>query len=151
MFDAIIVGARCAGSPTAMLLARRGYRVLLLDKAATRIEAPTAHLLHPPAVARLKSWGLLDRLVQTGCPAIERTSADLGEFRLVGQPPPLDGIRQSFCPPRPVLDQILLEGAVQAGVEYREGFTITELVSSEGQITGIRGRTADGRDVMESG
>ena len=60
-YDAIVVGARCAGSPTAMLLARRGYRVLLVDRATFPSDTVSTHLIHPPGVSILKRWGLLDR------------------------------------------------------------------------------------------
>ena len=77
-YDAIVVGARCAGSPTAMLLARRGYRVLLLDRACFPSDTVSTHLIHAPGVAALGRWGLLDRLVATGCPAISTYCFDFG-------------------------------------------------------------------------
>ena len=58
MYDAIVVGARCAGSPTALLLARQGYRVLLVDKATFPSDAPRNHSIHPPGIARLRRWFL---------------------------------------------------------------------------------------------
>jgi choline dehydrogenase-like flavoprotein len=67
-YDAIVVGARCAGSPTAMLLARKGYRVLLLDKATFPSDTMSTHVVHPPGVAALERWGLFERLAPTGCP-----------------------------------------------------------------------------------
>jgi 2-polyprenyl-6-methoxyphenol hydroxylase-like FAD-dependent oxidoreductase len=68
MYDAIVVGARCGGSPTAMLLARRGYRVLLVDRATFPSDTISTHWVWPPGLACLKRWGLLDRLLATGCP-----------------------------------------------------------------------------------
>ena len=62
-YDAIVVGARCAGSPTAMLLARKGYRTLLVDRATFPSDAVSTHLVHPLGVAALRRWGLLDRLL----------------------------------------------------------------------------------------
>ena len=70
MYDAIVVGARCAGSPTAMLLARMGYRVLLLDKAGFPSDTLSTHVVHPRASAALARWRLLDRLTATGCPPL---------------------------------------------------------------------------------
>src|SRR4051794_468486 len=77
-YDAIVVGARCAGAPAAMLLARKGHRVLLLDKATFPSDAMSTHLVHPPGVAALRRWGLLDRLEATGCPPIRWYSFDFG-------------------------------------------------------------------------
>ena len=95
-YDAIVVGARCAGSPTAMLLARQGYRVLLLDRARFPSDTVSTHLIHAPGVAALDRWGLLDRLVATGCPAISTYCFDTGPSRFQAGPRPLR-------PPRAVL------------------------------------------------
>ena len=85
-FDVIVVGARCAGSPTAMLLARKGYRVLVVDRATFPSDTVSTHILHPPGVDALSRWGLLDRLVATGCPPIDTYSFDFGPFTLTGAP-----------------------------------------------------------------
>ncbi|HEY7801815.1 MAG TPA: FAD-dependent monooxygenase, partial [Dehalococcoidia bacterium] len=69
MYDAIIIGARCAGSPTAMLLARRGYSVLLVDKATFPSDIMSTHFIQIPGIERLRRWGLLDRLAATNAPA----------------------------------------------------------------------------------
>src|SRR5262245_35343833 len=84
MFDAIIVGARCAGSPTAMLLARKGYRVLLVDRSTFPSDIMSTHYIHQPGVARLKRWGLLDRLIATNCPPITMGRFDFGPVVLEG-------------------------------------------------------------------
>ena len=85
-FDVIVVGARCAGSPTAMLLARKGYRVLAVDRASFPSDTVSTHLVHPPAVNALSRWGLLDRLVATGCPPIHTYAFDFGPFTIAGAP-----------------------------------------------------------------
>ena len=77
-YDAIIVGARCAGSPTAMLLARKGYRVLVVDRATFPSDTVSTHVVQPLGVAALARWGLLDRLVATGCPPIHTYTFDFG-------------------------------------------------------------------------
>ena len=138
-YDAIVVGARCAGSPTAMLLARKGYRVLLVDKATFPSDTMSTHLVHPPGVAALERWGLLDRLVASGCPPVERYSFDFGPVTIAGSPQPVDGVAHAYCPRRTVLDQLLVEAAVEAGAELREGFTVDELLAADGTVTGISG------------
>ena len=85
-YDAIVVGARCAGSPTAMLLAHKGYKVLVVDRARFPSDTISTHLLHPPGVAALRRWGLLDRLTATGCPPIDTYSFDFGPFTISGTP-----------------------------------------------------------------
>jgi len=143
-YDVIVVGARCAGSPTAMLLARQGHRVLLLDKAAFPSDTMSTHLVHPPGVAALERWGLLDRLVATGCPRVETYSFDFGPLTIAGHPQPADGFAYGYCPRRNVLDQLLVEAAVEAGAELREHFTVDELVFSDGTVTGVRGHAQGG-------
>ena len=87
-YNAIVVGARCAGSPTAMLLARKGYRVLLVDRATFPSDTISTHLIHPPGVTALNRWGLLGRLLATGCPAIHTYAFDMGPFVISGTPGP---------------------------------------------------------------
>ena len=83
-YDAIIVGARCAGAPTAMLLARLGYSVLVVDRATFPSDTLSTHVIHAPGVAALQRWGLLDRVIAAGCPPIETYSFDFGPFTIKG-------------------------------------------------------------------
>src|SRR3954453_10797228 len=106
-YDAIVVGARCAGSPTAMLLARKGYRVLLLDKATFPSDTMSTHLVHPPGLAAMRRWGLLEKLEKTGCPAVERYSFDFGPVTISGKPRPIEAMAHGHCPRRTILDPIL--------------------------------------------
>ena len=138
MYDAIIVGARAAGSPTAMLLVRKGHRVLLVDRATFPSDTLSTHYIHQPGVARLRRWGLLDRLVATGCPPSRHLVFDVGPFALAGAPPPSDGVAEAYAPRRTVLDSLLLEAAAEAGAEVRTGFSVDELVFENGAVVGIR-------------
>ena len=147
-YDAIVVGARCAGSPTAMLLARQGYQVLLVDKATFPSDTISTHLVHPPGVTSLERWGLLERLLATGCPPIETYAFDLGPFVLAGSPG-TDESPVAYGPRRTVLDKLLVEAASAAGAEVREGFTVEDVVIEDGRVTGIRGRGEGGQTVTE--
>jgi len=138
-YDEVVVGARCAGSPSAMLLARSGYRVLLVDKASFPSDTMSTHVVHPPGVAALDRWALRDRLVATGCPPVESYSFDFGPVTIAGSPQPIDGIACAYCPRRTVLDQLLVDAAVEAGVELREGFTVDDVLAADGTVTGVRG------------
>ena len=148
-YDAIVVGARCAGSPTAMLLARRGYRVLLIDRARFPSDTVSTHLIHTPGVAALGRWGLLDRLVATGCPAISTYCFDFGPLSISGTPRPAGGTAVAYGPRRTVLDKLLIDAAGQAGAEIRDGFTLDELIIEDGAVTGIRGHARHGPPVAE--
>ena len=149
MYDAIVVGARCAGAPTAMLLARRGRRVLLLERAAFPADTLSTHYIHQSGVARLARWGLADRLAATGCPPIRRYRFDVGPFALTGSPPPIDGIDAAYSPRRYVLDPLLAEAAAEAGVEVRNGAVVEGLLTDGGRVSGVRGRTASGDALLE--
>ena len=81
-YDAIVVGARCAGSPTAMLLARKGYKVLVVDRATFPSDTLSTHIVHPPGVASLGRWGLLDLFAASGCPPIYTYASTSAPLRL---------------------------------------------------------------------
>jgi 2-polyprenyl-6-methoxyphenol hydroxylase-like FAD-dependent oxidoreductase len=147
-FDAIVVGARCAGSPTAMLLARKGYRVLAVDRATFPSDTVSTHILHPLGVNALAKWGLLDRLTATGCPPVDTYAFDFGPFTIEGAP----GTREApvgYCPRRTILDKLLVDAAAQSGVEIREGFGVESLVIEDGRVVGIKGRSRNGESVIE--
>jgi 2-polyprenyl-6-methoxyphenol hydroxylase-like FAD-dependent oxidoreductase len=148
-YDAIVVGARCAGAPTAMLLARRGWRVLLVDRATFPSDTVSTHLIHAPGVAALSRWGLLDRLTATGCPPIETYSFDFGPFAIAGSPRPSDGVRTAYAPRRTVLDKLLVDAAGDAGVEVREEFTVEGVETTDDVVVGIRGHSATGTRTVE--
>ena len=123
MYDAIVIGSRCAGAPTAMLLARQGRRVLLVDRATFPSDVLSGHTIQPAGVARLARWGLLDRVRATGVPVRLAVRFDFGAVVLEGAPVPVDGIDAGVCIRRTVLDTLLADAAAEAGAEVRLGFT----------------------------
>src|SRR6185503_9912785 len=120
-YDAIIVGARCAGSATAMLLARAGLSVLAIDKQAYGSDTLSTHALMRGAVVQLARWGLLDQLRRSGAPAVRRTSFHYGDERIDVDIKPGQGVDALFGPRRTVLDKILVDAARRAGAEVRHG------------------------------
>jgi flavin-dependent dehydrogenase len=147
-FDAIVVGARCAGSPTAMLLARNGYRVLVVDRATFPSDTLSTHILHPLGVKALARWGLLDRLVATGCPPIDTYAFDFGPFAITGAPGTSEA-PVAYCPRRTILDSLLVDAAARAGAEIREGFAVGEILVEDGRVVGIKGRSKHHDSVIE--
>jgi flavin-dependent dehydrogenase len=137
-YDAVIVGARCAGASTAMLLARKGYRVLLIDRARFPSEIPHGHFIHRHGPPRLARWGLLDRIVATGCPPATRLNSYLADVPLIADNLEVDGIAWGYGPRRAVLDRILVEAAVEAGVELQEGVGVEDLVWDADRVVGVR-------------
>jgi flavin-dependent dehydrogenase len=148
-YDAIVVGARCAGSPTAMLLARKGHKVLVVDKDHFPSDTLSTHMVHPPGIALLKQWGLLDRLIATGCPAIDRYTLDFGHFKISGHPRPADGVGVGYGPRRTILDKLLVEAAAESGAEIREGFTVEDILFEDGRVAGVRGHSQGGTSITE--
>jgi flavin-dependent dehydrogenase len=145
MYDAIIIGARCAGSPTAMLLARAGHNVLLVDKDTFPSDKLSTHYIQPDGVRRLQQWGLLDQLLATGTPAITSFKVYSGETLLMDAP--MDG--PAYCPRRYLLDTILVDAAVAAGAELRSPFRVDEITMEGDTVTGIVGHARDRVPVRE--
>jgi flavin-dependent dehydrogenase len=151
-YDAIIVGLRCAGAPLAMLLARKGYRVLGIDRATFPSDTISTHFLWPRTTAMLSDWGLLARLARTGCPPIEALTLDVGPVSIRGRPDAVDGTAVMYCPRRRVLDALLVEAAREAGAELRQGTTVTDLVWQGDRVIGVETTEPDGhRRVQHAG
>jgi 2-polyprenyl-6-methoxyphenol hydroxylase-like FAD-dependent oxidoreductase len=148
-YDSIIVGARCAGSPLGMLLARKGYRVLVVDRATFPSDTISTHVVQPLGIAALARWGLLDRLTATGCPPIHTYAFDFGPITIAGSPGTKD-FPVAYSPRRTVLDKLLVDAASEAGAEIREGFSVEGILSENGRVIGINGRTQNGQVVVES-
>lgn len=149
-YDAIIIGARVAGAPTAMLLARKGYRVLLVDKASFPSDTLSTHQVQLPGIAHLKQWGLLDRVVASNAPATARVKFDTGYVSFEGVYPQFEGLNAMFSPRRIILDKILVDAAVEAGAELREDFIVDQVLMDGERVTGIRGHSKDNRTMTET-
>jgi flavin-dependent dehydrogenase len=143
-YDVIVVGARCAGAPTAMLLARKGYRVLLADRATFPSDSMRAHLIRGGGSACLARWGLLDRVLATNCPPVCRTVLDLGDGPLSQPAAAREGFPVLCCPRRFVLDALLLDAAAEAGAVVEAGCLVEELLWENDRVVGVRARTKRG-------
>src|SRR3954467_11632109 len=107
-YDAIVIGARCAGSPTAMLLARKGHRVLVVDRATFPSDTVSTHVVQPLGVAALTRWGLAERLTATGRPPIHPYTFDFGPVSIAGSPGTAS-TPVAYCARRTVLDKLLVD------------------------------------------
>lgn len=149
-YDAIVVGARCAGSPTAMLLAQRNYRVLVLDRADFPSDTVSTHVVQPKGVTALRRWGLLDAVTATGCPPVTKHSFDFGPFTLSGTPRAVEGNSVAYAPRRTLLDKMLVDAATAAGAELRTMFTVDEVLrDDEGSVVGVAGHGRNGSRIVE--
>ena len=144
MYDAIVVGARCAGSPTAMLLARQGHRVLLVDRATFPSDTISTHFIQVPGMVRLHRWGLLDAVLATGCPPVTEGRLDIDGDAVGAEFEAPAGIPGLLAPRRTLLDKILVDAAVEAGAELREGVMIDRLLVEDGRVVGVEGHTSEG-------
>ncbi|HYM32870.1 MAG TPA: NAD(P)/FAD-dependent oxidoreductase [Candidatus Cybelea sp.] len=145
MYDVIVVGARCAGASTAMLLARRGHKVLMVDRATFPSDTMSTHFIHVSGVARLRRWGVLDRLQATDAPAERTLTVDFGPVVLTGNPAPAEcGTDVSYAPRRKIFDALLIDAAVESGVEFRQGVRVRELIFEDGRVAGICGEDSSG-------
>lgn len=149
MYDVIVVGARVAGASTALLFARAGYRVLLLDRARFPSDTLSTHYIHQPGIARLARWGVLDAVRATGCPPLERTVYRAGQVVLTGNAEAVDGQSAAYAPRRYLLDKILIDAAVAAGAEFREQTSVTGPVFDGERVAGVEARTPAGTAVRE--
>ena len=148
-YDAIIVGARCGGAPLAMLLARAGHKVLLLDRMAFGSDIMSTHFLKRTGASHLQNWGLLDQLRAIGTPAIAELNFHIDDLHLKGQAPAYHGVETDFTPRRFYLDKIQVDAAIAAGVEARDQFSVKELVFENDRVVGIRGASKGGETVVE--
>ena len=127
-----------------MLLAQKGYDVLLIDRATFPSNmVQSTHLIHPPGVAYLKRWGLLDEIEQR-CAAFNRWTFDLHGVVMSGNLPAEEGVDISYAPRRQMLDEILVRAAERAGVEVREGCRVSDLIFDDERVCGVQGKTRSG-------
>jgi 2-polyprenyl-6-methoxyphenol hydroxylase-like FAD-dependent oxidoreductase len=143
--DVVIVGARCAGAPLAMLLARQGRRVLVLDRTRFPSDTVSTHFMWPRTTAFLDRWGLREKLAATGCPPIDVVRMHWGPVTVQGRPAAVDGNDTMYCPRRTVLDALLVQAARDAGAEVREGCTVRNLMTEDGRVAGIVADDAEGK------
>ncbi len=139
--DALVVGARAAGSAAAIALARAGRRVIALDRAHFPSDTLSTHLLFPGGVAELQALGALDRVRALGAPPMPAALVGAAGMTASGAYTPIDGIAHALCVRRTGLDAALVETAREAGAEVRERVRVTDLVWEGDRVAGV---VADG-------
>ena len=145
-YDVIVVGGRLAGASTAMLLARAGARVALVERARHGADTVSTHGLMRAGVIQLSRWGLLDEVVGAGTPAIRRTLFHYtdGESVQVSIRPSA-GVNALYAPRRHLLDRIMVDAAAAAGTVVRHGTSVTELLRDRsGRVRGVRAHDRSG-------
>jgi flavin-dependent dehydrogenase len=144
-YDAVIIGARCAGAATALLLARSGARVLVVDRQAYGSDTLSTHALMRGAVLQLTRWGLIREIMAADTPAIRATTFHYGSEAIRVAIKPEHGVECLFAPRRTVLDRLLVDAARGAGAEVRHGVVLSELqFASNGRVVGVSLKDANG-------
>lgn len=145
-YDAVVVGARCAGSAAAIALARTGRSVLLVDRTAFPSDTLSTHVNFPSAVAEIHKLGALERVLACDPPKCTHGMVEADGVRCLERFASVDGIDYGLCVPRPHFDNALVETAVAAGAELRERTSCERLVWDHGRVTGVVLRGADGAE-----
>ena len=148
--DVVVVGARCAGAALAMLLARQGHRVVVVDRATFPSDTLSTHAIARGGVVQLARWGLLDAVLDSGAPAIRRVRFHAGGDVVDRQIKGRSGVDLLVAPRRHVLDQLLVDAAIEAGAEVRTGVSVTGVTRHLGRVTGIVGHDAQRETVRIS-
>jgi 2-polyprenyl-6-methoxyphenol hydroxylase-like FAD-dependent oxidoreductase len=147
-YDVVVVGARAAGAATAMLLARAGLRVVVVDRGRYGTDTLSTHALMRGAVVQLHRWGLLERIVAAGTPPVRQTTFRYADDEIVIPVKESHGVDALYAPRRTVLDPVLVDAAAAGGAEIRYGITVTGVRwDRQGRAAGIVGRHRTGRRV----
>lgn len=137
-FDAVVVGARCAGAATAMLLARAGARVLVVDRGAYGSDTLSTHGLMRGAVLQLHRWGLLSAIAAAGTPEVLSTTFSYSSQDVEVRIEPKFGVSALYAPRRALLDRVLVDAAADSGAEVRHGVRVDDVVTDiRGRVRGI--------------
>jgi 2-polyprenyl-6-methoxyphenol hydroxylase-like FAD-dependent oxidoreductase len=138
-FDVIVVGARCAGSPLAALLARQGMRVAVVERANFPRDTLSTHVFQAPGINLLKRLGVLERVAATGAPPLRWLDFRQSEFETRTAFPMRPGDSGGAMSVRRfVLDPILAEAAADAGAEVMMASNVTGLLGGNGRVSGVR-------------
>ncbi|MDG4663447.1 NAD(P)/FAD-dependent oxidoreductase [Mycobacterium sp. 236(2023)] len=137
VFDVVIVGARCAGSPLATLLARRGLSVCVLDKVQFPSETPSTHIIQPRGAASLERIGALDAVRAAGAATIDSFTMVNDDVRIEDEFDRSIFPQPGLCVRRVTLDSVLVDTATAAGADVRTGVKVTGLMRTGGRVTGV--------------
>lgn len=138
-WDVIIIGARCAGSPLAALLARAGLKVALVERAAFPRDTLSTHIFQGPGINFLDRLGVLDRVEASGARALTKADIRLEDERYHLEVPQRPGDHGAFMSVRRfVLDPILADAAREAGAKVMMSANVTGLVTEGGRVQGVK-------------
>ena len=147
--DVVVVGARAAGAATALLLARLGHDVALVDRAVFPSDTISTHQIARPGVVQLARWGLLDDVLASGAPALRDVHFTAGGETVSRRIRDAAGVDLLIAPRRHVLDTLLVEAAVHAGADLRTGVSVSGVLRGRsGRVAGVTGCHTSGHPVV---
>jgi flavin-dependent dehydrogenase len=146
--DVVVVGGRVAGSATAMLLARLGHDVVVVDQASFPSDTVSTHSIARSGVVQLRRWSLLDQVLDSGAPAIRQVTFNAAGASATRTIKDKAGVDFLVAPRRYVLDTILAAAAERAGADVRPGVTVTDVQrDGRGRVVGVQGHDHTGARV----
>jgi flavin-dependent dehydrogenase len=146
--DVVVVGSRVAGASTAMLLARAGHDVVLVDRARFPSDTLSTHAISRSGVVQLQRWGLLEQVHRAGAPEIRQVSFHRDGQRVVRSVKERAGVDHLVAPRRHSLDPILVSAAEEAGARMYEGMSVRGVRRDDaGRVAGVDAADQDGRPV----
>ena len=149
--DAVIVGARCAGAATALLLARAGARVVLLDKGAYGADTLSTHALMRGAVLQLTRWGVLPTIVAAATPPVRSTTFSYPQQDVTVAIEPKFGVSALYAPRRSLLDRALVDAAGDSGAEISHGVRVEDVILDDrGRVRGVTAVAGGSRHRIEA-
>jgi flavin-dependent dehydrogenase len=132
-----------------MLLARAGARVLLIDKGKYGTDTLSTHALMRGAVLQLTRWGVLPAVVAAGTPAVRKTTFSYSQQDVSVPIEPRFGVDALYAPRRLALDRILVDAAIESGVEVRYGVRADGLTrDGNGRVCGVTAASKDTRHTI---
>lgn len=147
-YDVVVVGGRVAGASVAMLLARAGYRVAIVDRARLPSDTLSTHNIWQAGSIQLRRWGLLEKVIATGAPASTEVHNTVDGACVTIPLPPVGGVHALYGPRRNILDPIVLQAAEEAGASFRERIVVTGVSrDSTGRVDGIMSRDPMGKRI----
>jgi 2-polyprenyl-6-methoxyphenol hydroxylase-like FAD-dependent oxidoreductase len=148
--DAIIVGARCAGSTLAIALAKQGWDVAIVDRDTFPSDTISTHMMFPNTLARFEQLGVLDilrsnhRLSSLGWRVVGLGHETAGSFT------PIDGFDRGTSVRRIALDKAIVDTAIAAGAEGRFGERVVDLIGSGTEEDPVAGVVLEGGDEIRA-
>ena len=138
-YDVVVVGGRVAGASAALLLARAGVKVAVVERSRAGTDTVSTHALMRAGVLQLSRWGVLPELVAAGTPAVRRVAFAYSDGEAAVTLRPTPWVDALYAPRRHLLDRVLLDAATASGADVLLETQVTGLLRDDaGRVLGVR-------------